>query len=167
MCSSDLREDSALDAETLAAADQSEFQFVYVPFDAQNLVGGHIVGTDGSKRKAVGDFTVVRTGTGVYELVVPGTTGANGTLLLQVADLEPETFVPLASRAFLSYAFVNGKFVIQSRKTTTDTEADLADASFYVAWVDFETPLAPPDGPRLRSLAAVVVSGEGDRKSVV
>lgn len=156
-----VREDSALDAETLAAADQSEFAFVYVPFDARNLVGGHIVGADGSKRKAVGDFTVARTGTGVYELVVPGKTGADGTLLLQVADLEPETSVPLASRAFLSYEFLDGKFVIQSRKTTTDTQADLADASFYVAWVDFQTPLAPPDGPRMRSLAAVVVSGEG------
>ncbi len=156
-----IREDSVLEAETLAAADQSEFAFVYVPFDARNLVGGHIVGTDGSKRKAVGEFTVTRTGTGVYELVVPGKTGADGTLLLQVADLEPETSVPLASRAFLSYEFLDGKFVIQARKTTTDTQADLADASFYVAWVDFQTPLAPPDGPRLRSLAAVVVSGEG------
>lgn len=156
-----IREDSALDAETLAAADQSEFAFVYVPFNTRNLVGGHIVGADGSKRKAVGDFTVTRTGTGVYELVVPGKTGADGTLLLQVADLELETSVPLASRAFLSYEFLDGKFVIQTRKTITDTQADLADASFYVAWVDFQTPLAPPDGPRLRSLAAVVVSGEG------
>lgn len=62
---------------------------------------------------------------------------------------------PLASRAFLSYEFKNGKFVIQSRKTTSDTTADLADASFYVAWVDFTAPLAPPEGPRFRSVPAV------------
>ena len=42
--------------------------------------------------------------------------------------------------------FVGGKFVIQSRKTTTDTTADLADANFYVAWVDFTNPLSPPAG---------------------
>ena len=156
-----VREDSATDAETLAEAGQSEFQFVYVPFDAQRLIGGHIVGSDGSKRKAAGEFTVARTATGTYDLTIPGKTGASGTLLLQVADLEAGTSQPLASRAFLSYEFKDGRFVIQSRQTTSDTTADLVDANFYVAWVDFQTPLAMPDGPRIRSLGQVVVSGEG------
>lgn len=156
-----VREDSETTPETLAAGSQSEFHFLYVPFNAQNLVGGHIVGADGSKRKAVGNFTVARTGTGTYEITIPGKTGANGTLLLQVADIETGTAVPLASRAFLSYEFSNGKFLVQSRKTTSETTADLADASFYVVWVDFQTPLSPPDGPRLRSLPPVVVSAEG------
>lgn len=156
-----IREDSATDAETLAAGGQSEFQFVYVPFNAERLVGGHIVGATGAKRVGVGDFTVTRTGTGTYELTIPGKTGADGALLLQVADLEAGTTVPLASRAFLSYEFADGKFIIQSRKTTTDTTADLADANFYVAWVDFTNPLAPPAGPRLRSLAPVVMNPEG------
>jgi len=156
-----VREDSAADAETLVPEGQSEFQFVYVPFDSARLVGGHIVGSSGAKRKAVGDFAVTRTGTGVYELTLPGKTGADGLLLLQVADLEAGTSVPLASRAFLSYEYLNGKFVIQSRKTTGDTTADLADANFYVAWVDFTNPLAPPAGPRLRDQALVAVNGEG------
>jgi hypothetical protein len=156
-----IREDSATDAETLASAGQSEFQFVYVPFNAERLVGGHIVGSTGAKRKAVGDFTVTRTATGTYELTIPGKTGSDGALLLQVADLEAGTSVPLASRAFLSYEFTNGKFVIQSRKTTTDDTADLADANFYVTWVDFTNPLAPPAGPRMRSLAPVVMNPEG------
>ncbi len=156
-----IREDAATDAETLVPEGQSEFQFVYVPFDSERLVGGHIVGSSGAKRKAVGDFAVVRTGTGAYELTIPGKTGADGMLLLQVADLEPGTSVPLASRAFLSYEYTGGKFVIQSRKTTGDTTADLADANFYVAWVDFANPLAPPAGPRLRDQAPVVVNAEG------
>lgn len=156
-----VREDSATDTETLAAAAQSEFQFVYVPFDAKGLVGGHIVGTTGAKRKAAGDFTVNRTGTGTYELTIPGKTGSDGALILQVADAESGTSVPMASRAFLSYQYANGKFVVQARKTTTDTTADLVDASFYVAWIDFKQPLAMPDGPRLRSQGPVVVSGEG------
>lgn len=156
-----IREDSETTAETLAVGNQSEFQFLYVPFDAQNLVGGHITGSDGSKRKAVGNFTVTRTAAGTYELTIPGKTGADGALLLQVADSESGTSVPMASRAFLSYEFKNGTFVIQSRKTTSDTSADLADTSFYVAWVDFQNPLAPPSGPRFRSLPSVVVSGEG------
>lgn len=156
-----IREDSATDAETLASGGQSEFQFVYIPFNAQRLVGGHVVGSSGAKRMAAGDFTVARTGTGRYEVTLPGKTGSDGTLLLQVADEEAGTSVPMASRAFLSYAYSNGKFLIESRKTTSDTEATLADASFYLAWVDFASPLAPPPGPTLRNQAPVVVNPEG------
>lgn len=155
-----VREDSATDAETLADPGQSEFQFVYIPFNAANLVGGHVVGADGSKRKASGNFEVRRTATGTYEITIPGKSGANGTLLLQAADSEPDTSVPLATRAFLSYEFVDGKFIVQSRKTTSDDTADLADANFYVAWIDFQSPVTPPNGPRLRSLPPVAVTGE-------
>lgn len=155
-----VREDSALGAEELAAAGQSMFEFVYVPFTSQNLIGGHINGTSGAKIASAGAFTITRTGTGTYEFSVPGKTGTNGTLLLQVADFEPGTSVPLASRAFLSYEFnsATGKFVIQSRRTTSDTAADLVDANFYVAWVDFASPLAPPEGPRMRVVDATRVS---------
>jgi hypothetical protein len=155
-----IREDSETTADTLASASQSEFQFVYVPFNAQRLVGGHIVGSTGAKRKAAGDFTVTRTATGTYELTIPGKTGSNGMLMLQVADREQGTTEPLASRAFLSYQFANGKFTIQSRRTVSDTEAELADASFYVTWVDFSQPLALPDGPRMRSLGPVALNTE-------
>lgn len=153
-----IREDSATDAETLAVPGQSRFQFVYIPFAAERLIGGHIVGSTGAKRKAAGDFTVTRTGTGVYELTVPGKSNTDGTLLLQVADAEADTAQGLASRAFLSYEFANGKFIIQSRKTSSDTEAPLTDASFYVAWVDFAQPLALPAAPRLRSVGPVAMN---------
>ena len=153
-----IREDEATDAETLASAGQSEFQFVYVPFNANRLVGGHIIGTDAAKRKAVGNFTVTRTGAGTYDVVIPGKTGSDGMLLLQAADQEPGTSTPLATRAFLSYEFVQDRFVVQARKTVTETQADLADTSFYLAWVDFTAPLEMPAGPRLRSRPPVMVS---------
>ena len=156
-----IREDSETTADTLAVDGQSEFQFVYVPFNAQRLVGGHIVGTTGAKRKAAGDFTVVRTAVGTYELTIPGKTGTDGALLLQVADQETGTTDTLASRAFLSYQYSGGKFVIQSRKTTSETTADLADASFYVAWVDFANPLAMPEAPVFRSQGPTRFSGDG------
>jgi len=156
-----IREDSATDAETLASPDQSEFQFLYVPFNAKNLIGGHINGQDGAKLTSAGNYTIARTSVGTYELTIPGETGNSGTLLLQVADFESGTSVPMASRAFLSYEFQNSKFVIQARKTASDTTADLADVDFYFAWVDFQNPLSPPDGPRFRALPTANVTAEG------
>ena len=155
-----VREDSAVSAEEVVPVGQCQFMFVYVPYVAKNLVGGYIDGTTGAKIKSAGTFTLTRTGTGTYEFSTAGKNGTNGTLLLQVADLEAGTSVPMASRAFLScqYDATGGKFIIQCRKVTSDTNADLADANFYVAWVDFTAPLAMPDGPRLRSKDAVAVT---------
>ena len=155
-----VREDSALTAEEVASGGQYQFEFVYVPFSAKNLVGGYINGTDGSALKSSGAYTLQRTAEGVYELSVPGKTASSGTLILQVADLEAETSVPFASRAFLSYEYnsQSGTFVIQSRKATTAEVSDLTDANFYFAWVDFASPLAPPDGPRLRATEPVIVA---------
>lgn len=155
-----IREDSALTADEVAGAGQFQFQFVYVPFNAQNLIGGRIDGATGGSLNSAGAFTMARTGTGTYELTVPGKAGTNGTLLLQVADLEAGASVPMASRAFLSYQYNSGtgKFVIQCRKATSDSVSDLVDANFYFAWVDFTNPLAPPDGPRFRNLDAVAIT---------
>ena len=155
-----IREDSALTADEVANAGQFQFEFVYVPYNAQNLIGGRVDGATGNSLNSAGTFTMARTGTGTYELTVPGKTGTNGTLLLQVADLEATASVPMASRAFLSYQYNagTGKFMIQCRKATTDTVSDLVNANFYFAWVDFANPLSPPDGPRLRNLDAVAVT---------
>lgn len=155
-----VREDSALTGDEVASGGQFQFEFVYVPYNAQNLIGGYINGSTGAKIQSAGTYAVARTSTGTYELSIPGKTGTSGTLVLQVADLEAGTTLPMASRAFLSYQYNSGtgKFIIQSRKATTDTVSDLADANFYVAWVDFLNPLAPPVGPRVRSKEPVVVS---------
>jgi hypothetical protein len=155
-----IREDSEVYNDILDNDGQSKFQFVYVPFNAERLIGGAIIGATGEKRKAAGDFTIARTGTGTYELTLPGKTASDGALLLQAAEYEAGTFDPVATRAFLSYEFQNGRFVIQARKTVTDVSAELADVDFYVVWVDFTEPLAPPAGPRLRSRPAVRVSDE-------
>jgi len=155
-----IREDSALTGEEVATAGQYQFEFVYVPYTAQNLIGGYINGLEGTPIQSAGTFSIVHTGVGGYELTIPGKRGTNGTLLLQVADFEPGTSVPMASRGFMSYQYdsASGKFFIQIRNMAFDTESDLIDANFYFAWVDFAQPLAPPSGPRLRSRDQVVVA---------
>ncbi len=155
-----VREDSATTGEEVASAGQYQFEFVYVPYTAPNLIGGYINGTTGAKIQSAGTFTIVRTGTGTYEVTVPGKTAASGTFVLQAADFEAGTSVPMATRAFLSYQFNSGtgKFIIQSRKMSSDTVADLVDVNFYLAWVDFQTPLSPPEGPRMRMKESAAVS---------
>ncbi len=155
-----VREDSALTSDEVAVAGQSLFGFVYVPYNAQNLVGGHVNGTTGASLHSAGAFTLTRTATGTYEIAIAGKSASSGTLLLQVADFEAGASVAMASRAFLSYQYNpgTGKFIVQCRKATSDTVSDLTDANFYFAWVDFAAPLAPPNGPRLRSKDGVVVA---------
>jgi hypothetical protein len=155
-----VREDAALTGEEVATAGQYQFQFVYIPYNANNLIGGYVNGTTGDAIHSAGAFTLTHSELGTYELSIPGKTGDMGTLLLQVADVEEGTSVPMASRAFFSYQYntATRTFVIQSRKALTETISELNDASFYFTWVDFAQPLSAPDGPRLRQQDAVTVA---------
>lgn len=125
----------------------SQFQFIYLPYNASNLIGGY-VSSNGAVAKSAGAFTIQRTAAGIYSLTIPGKTGTNGVLLLQEAAFLPGS-TNLADNNFLSYQYqassdTNGVFVIQARHTGGNDSFPLADTAFYVAWVDFATPLAPP-----------------------
>jgi len=150
---------------SVLATGNSQFQFVYVPYNASNLIGGWIA-ADGSKIKVAGNFTIARTGTGTYTVTIPGKTGTNGVLLLQNASFLTGSTTN-ADNNFLSYADNgSGTFTIQSRHTAAGGTFPLTDVGFYVAWVDFQTPLSPPapasgQGPELsisKSGNSVVIS---------
>jgi hypothetical protein len=100
-----IREDSALTAEEVANGGQFQFEFVYIPYNAQNLIGGHINGASGASLHSAGTFTLGRTGTGTYELTIPGKGGITARCCSRVADFEATTTTPMASRAFLSYQY--------------------------------------------------------------
>ncbi|MFO0914804.1 MAG: PEP-CTERM sorting domain-containing protein [Pirellulales bacterium] len=138
------REDSQADPLIVAASDQASFGFVYVPYTATNLIGGHIRG-NGSAVKQVGDVQVAQTGVGTYELSIGGKTSTDGVLLLANADRLAGSS-DLADNNHLTYEWnaASGKFVIQAHHY--DGEAKLEDTDFYFAWVDFKSPLtlAPP-----------------------
>ena len=142
-----LREASASDPQVLATS-QSQFQFIYIPYTAQKLLGGHI-SADGTSIKSQGTFTLTRTGAGTYALAIPGKVGTNGVLLLQNASFLAGT-TDVADNNFFSYQYnddgsgTNGVFAIQSRHTVAGGTFPLTDTSFYFAWVDFTDPLKPP-----------------------
>jgi hypothetical protein len=109
-------------------------------------VGGHVRGSDGTLIHQAGEFTLTRLAAGQYQLTVPGKTETDGVLLLGTAGrlaANPD----LAGRAFLSYEYDGaGNFIIESRYTDAGATFPLEDTDFYVAWVDFVTPLAPVAG---------------------
>lgn len=150
------------DADSLVAGDQNGFQFLYVPYSAPGLIGGHVAGGDASLLNSGGDnfFDISRNSAGEYALSVFGADGAtkltedDGMLILSVAS-SMEGQPTLADRSFLSYEFEGdtGDFIIQSRElaaiessNSTNQFGDfleLRDSNFYFTWVDFENPLSP------------------------
>jgi hypothetical protein len=158
-----VREDEDFDTsgETLVPVGETGFQFLYVPYDAANLVGGHVNGSDGTLFNLAGDdrFDISRTGTGEYALTIfeeDGQTRAtegDGVLVLSPSS-PAEGSATLADRSFLSYEFdeQSGDFVIQSRAVNIQGGQSenvfgdvllLTDSNFYFAFIDFENPLAP------------------------
>ncbi|RIK84702.1 MAG: hypothetical protein DCC67_04660 [Planctomycetota bacterium] len=154
-----VREDDSSQLLTIGA--DSGFQFLYVPYTAGGLIGGHINGANGNSIHAAGEnlFDVVRNSAGQYAVSVYKPDGVtkrtenDGMLILTVADsLAANATVP--DDAFLSYEYDagSGDFIIQARSLTSasgGTENQfgnvftLRDADFYFAWVDFATPLTP------------------------
>ena len=144
-----IREDAEVDPQVAATTgvsggNESQFQFVYIPWTAGNLVGGFINGDTGAKIKGTGTYTLVRTGTGTYELSIPGKTGKDGALLLENAEMLSGS-TTLADNNFFSYEFNSGsgKFVIQARHTIAGNSAALQDTDFCFAWIDFANPPVP------------------------
>lgn len=147
-----------------------DFSFLYVPYNADRLVGAHIRGTDGAVINGRGNFTMQRLATGQYELSIPNKTGKNGMIILQATGRHRQNGrdTEAASRDFLSYEETEpGKFVIESRYYQDDSTFPLEDTEFYFAWVDFIAPLAPagstplPDPPVISQQPANVEVQQG------
>jgi hypothetical protein len=164
-----LDEDVDTSGNTVLDADNG-FQFLYIPYTATNLIGGHIQGSNGSAITSAGDarFDVTRNSAGQYAVSVyeaDGTTKkseGDGMLMLSVASSMPGA-PGVPDRTFLSYEFDagSGNFIVESRELLSLSGSDdffgndfeLRDSNFYFAWVDFENPL---------SLGGAAVPGDFD-----
>ena len=156
------------DADTTGGTflgDGNDFQFLYVPYSTQNLVGAHVDGATGNSINSAGDtqFSLTRTAAGDFTLSVFEADGETkkdedaGMLILSVADTMAENNA-LGSRAAMSYEYEpeSGDFLIQSRELVDISSATPddgfgnefagSDSNFYFAWVDFENPMSLPTG---------------------
>ncbi len=141
---------------------QSEFQFMYVDYRSPGLVGG-LIDADGNTVQAAGEnqFSITRTGTGVYAISVFESDGQtkktedDGVLVLSVSGHAPGQ-EDLADLSFMSYEYDgvdSGDFIVQARRVTainaTEEEGgnfwgdvlSLVDIDFSFMWIDFENPV--------------------------
>ena len=133
----------------------ASFSFVYIPFNADNLIGGHIA-TNGSTIKATGTFSVTHLSTGRYALTIPGKTGTNGVLLLQNTGYlanQPTGLTNVVDTSYFSYEYGGtnspaNAFIIEARYVDDSGGGEgvvgLRDAEFNFVYVDFANPVAPP-----------------------
>ncbi|HEV2207757.1 MAG TPA: hypothetical protein VG167_03230 [Verrucomicrobiae bacterium] len=133
----------------------SSFSFLYIPWNADNLVAGYIRGTNAAVIHGAGNFTVQRLSTGRYALTIPGKTAASGALLLQNSGylaVQPTGYTNVVDTSYLSYEYGGtntpaNAFIIQALSVVPDGGEGVVtprDADFNFVWVDFQNPLAPP-----------------------
>jgi hypothetical protein len=147
--------DPTVYATTGASDAGSSFSFLYVPWNADNLLAGHIRGTNGAVIHGAGTFSVQRLSTGRYALTIPGKTGTSGALLLQNSGYlanQPFDMTNVVDTSLMSYEYGGtntpaNAFIIEARyvmPTGGEGTVALRDADFNFVWVDFQNPLAPP-----------------------
>ena len=111
----------------------SEFSFLYLPYDAENLVGGLYDGDADDALTAFGDFSFTKLANGQYSLSIDGETPETGMLVLSI------TGDSALENNFITYEASGDDFLIESRDLVSGQPLD--DAEFYWAFISFDTPV--------------------------
>jgi hypothetical protein len=134
---------------------EADFSFVYLPFDAPNLIAGRI-GDDGGILAGTDGYTVEQTGgTGVYRITIPGETGDTGTLLIghTIPATSGGITAPEDNHITYEYDESLGAFIVRSYDAPNDSPQS---RGFTFAFINFENPpLVPIPEPSSLALAAV------------
>lgn len=146
----------------------TSFSFIFVPWTANNLIGAHIRGSDGSTIMGKGSYSLTRLSVGRYALTIPGKTDTNGALMLLNSGYlaqQPAGMSNVVDNSFLSYEYggtnvPNNAFIIDSVTINTSGGNTVvpADADFNFVWVDFTNPLSLSAGV-VRPVLNIVKSG--------
>jgi hypothetical protein len=132
----------------------ASFSFLYIPYNAGNLIGAHVA-TNGATIKGAGNFSLTHLSTGHYALTIPGKTGTNGVLLLQNTGYlvnQPTGMTNVVDNSYLSYEYGGtntpaNAFIIETRYVDASGGGEgvvkLRNAEFNFVWVDFQNPLTP------------------------
>lgn len=142
-----LLDNSGEPEQTPTSTSNDGFHYVYLPYDAQNLVAG-VTQADGSliSSTSTSGFTLSKVGTGEYKLTIPGKNPNTGMLLLNAtAEGDGDNSVVYENDPDgMSFRIigVDHKTVDEIENQFLLTEPE--DTGFSFAYIDFEAPPVLP-----------------------
>jgi hypothetical protein len=124
----------------------AHWSFLYLDYKTPGLVGGYFDGFTGTNIKSAGNFTMMRTGTGQYQLTVPGQSPTTGMLILTVAHQTTITGTTAPDDNILTYDVgAGGTFTINSYDLPDlgVSPFGVQDTKFVWAFISFANPIEP------------------------
>ena len=118
------------------------FNYAFLPYGTENLIAGQ-VNSAGYVLNKTGNFTLVREGTGLYRLNVPGESPATGMLLMNATHVSP------SADNTLSYRADGDDFLIQAIDMQNNNTHAPQHTDFNFAFIGFNN---PPANPQLREI---------------
>lgn len=116
--------------------------YVFLPYGTENLVAGQ-VSAAGYLVNKTGQFSLVREGTGLYRLSIPGQSPQTGMLLLNA------TQAGASNDNTVVYKADGNDFLIRGIDLQTDNTHAPEDTDFHFAFIGFNN---PPRNPQLRTI---------------
>ena len=126
--------------------------WVYLPYDAQNLVAGRVAG-DGSVLTSTGvganpgQFTLSRESDGSYLLNIVGKTPTDGTLLLSAEGTGVDDNSLVYEAVGNAFRIIGVDYVTFDERSMQSMTPSAQDTPFTFAFIDFDAPpvVTPPD----------------------
>ena len=136
---------NADESQNFKAEEHCSLSFVYFPYAAAGLIGGWVA-EDGHILNGCGSFGVLHPAAGRYEIFIPGRTGEDGILLVEVAKIAAEGVEDNAVAWDYSPDACHGKggFVVESYDQPGFNDQDVM---FYFAFIPFANSLSPKADP--------------------
>jgi hypothetical protein len=129
-----------------ATGADKDWSFLYLDYKTPGLIGGYYDGAANSHLRSTGAFTMSKTGTGQYQLTIPGQSPTTGMLILTVANQVTST-VTAPDHNILTYGAGSGSsFTINSFDLPdlgVGPNYGFQDTKFVWAFISFANPLEP------------------------
>ncbi len=126
----------------------ADFSFLYIPMDAENLIGGRYDGIANTSLSAVGDFTMERLATGQYRLTIPGQSPDTGMLIVSTSYETTASGITAPDDNILTYESDGmGHFLINSLDLSGGTALSLQNSQFVWAFISFDNPVTMEQPP--------------------
>jgi hypothetical protein len=128
------------DSSSSGSTESDPWNFVYVPYNTENIVAGRLKGSEPCFVAGTSGFTAVQDGTGVVRLDIEGYTPADGALIVSTENGW------YGCDDFTTYEAEEDHWNIQTRDLPGATLGSAAYAQFVFVFIPFESAPSEPGG---------------------